>query len=418
VRPLGQRCVIVPLAGGLFVILNGGVEGGTGRSVKTFCISNPELGHFLRREQQAEASYETDLNAVFCDILNRANEFLPSEAGSIFIDDPILDARDKKADLVVIACFGETGDRLVGSRMPATRGIVGHVYATGRAYISADPAEDPLFFRGLDGASRFKARSLVCAPLMFERRMIGAIELLNRMGASSYDQRDQRLLEIFALTISGSLANAIDAYRSKEMAKRDELTGLYNDRYLHHSLGQVVGEALVDSVDCGLIFLDLDRFKEVNDIHGHLAGSRVLSEVGAMLRQILPGGCIPARYGGDEFIIVLPSAGQQELYWVAETVRKNIESYVFLERADPHDPLNYPALNIANVITCSVGLATLRGDVLPGLGSKATDAIAVKNELIRLADECMYVAKESGRNRTVVASQRRGGINPFAGRGG
>ncbi|HPS77026.1 MAG TPA: sensor domain-containing diguanylate cyclase [Thermoanaerobaculaceae bacterium] len=371
--------------------------------MKTHCISNPELGSFLKREPRALAPYELDLASIFCNLLTRANDFVPSEAGSIFIDDPsVPEANRPLAELVLIACFGEASDRLVGSKLPVTRGIVGHVYGTGRSYVSASPQSDPLFFSGFDGASRFRTRSLLCAPLVVEGQVIGVIELVNRLDDRSYDERDLMLLEIFAQTISVSIANAIDAYRSKEISKRDELTGLYNDRFLHHGLQATIEQALAQGQEVGLLFLDLDHFKTINDIHGHLAGSRVLTEVGAMLRQILPGGCLGARYGGDEFIIVLPGASPPEAFWVAETIRKNIESYVFLSEADPHDSANYPAVHIKGVITCSIGVATLRSDVL-SLPGGVRDPVSAKNELLRSADSCMYMAKERGRNLTVTA---------------
>jgi diguanylate cyclase (GGDEF)-like protein len=375
--------------------------------VKPNSVSNPELGHLLKREPRSDQpAYELDLASIVCDILTRANDILPSEAGSIFIDDPLAEQRADRpgSELMLIAQFGELVERRVGSRLPSTRGIVGHVYATGTAYISTEPGDDPLFLSGFDGSSRDATHSLVCAPLTVEGSVIGVIELVNRLGGRGYDQRDLTLLEIFAQTTSAFIVNAIDAHRSKEMARRDELSGLYNDRYLHHALGQVVGEALAGGSDCGLVFLDLDHFKTVNDVHGHLAGSRVLSEVGAILRQILPGQAIAARYGGDEFVVVLPGAGPQELYWVAETVRKNIERFTFLAVPDPRDPVNYPALRLRGLITASVGIANLKGDVLPLFGPRATDAVAVKNEFIRLADAAMYVAKETGRNCTVTAS--------------
>lgn len=371
--------------------------------MKTHCISNPEIAAFLKREARSTEPYELDLSGIFCDLLSRANDFVPSEAGSIFIDDQTGSEVERPCvELVLIACFGEASDRLVGSRLASTRGIVGHVYGTGRSYLSANPQADPLFFSGFDGASRFRTRSLVCAPLVVEGQVIGVIELINRLGGRSFDQRDLMLLEIFAQTISVSVANAIDAYRSKEISKRDELTGLYNDRFLHHSLEVVIEQAMATGQDVGLLFLDLDKFKSVNDVHGHLAGSRVLSEVGAMLRQILPGGSIGARYGGDEFIIVLPGASPQESFWVAETIRKNLESFVFLREADRRDPVNYPAFHIQGVITCSIGVAALQSDVVSILGT-GIHPVAAKTELLRKADGCMYLAKQRSRNRTVTA---------------
>jgi len=373
--------------------------------VKTYCISNPELTYFLKREQRPDVSaYEVDLAGIFRDILRRAIEFVPAEAGAIYLDDPLAKREGKTpGELVLISCFGTVVQRSVGMRLPTTRGIVAHVYRTGRAYLSESPSEDPLYGHGFEGGYEEPPDALICAPLKLEGVVIGVLELSNHGGGQGFADKDLRLLEIFAQTISASVTNAVDAQRSKELSKRDDLTGLYNDRYLHYSLSSLVGGAMETGRDCGLIFLDLDHFKTINDIHGHLAGSRVLAEVGTMLHQILPGQALAARYGGDEFVVVLPEAGRQELYWVGETVRKNIESAVFLARPDPDDPVNYPALAIAGVITCSLGLSTLNGEVLPSLGDNAGDVVAAKGELIRLADAAMYVGKQRGRNLTVAA---------------
>lgn len=378
--------------------------------MKVHCISNEEVGHFLKREQQRlnPVGEDLDLRRVFCDILDRANDFVPSEAGSIFLDDPLIARTDPdRGEIVLIACFGEAAGNLVGLRLSKSRGIVGHVYETGKTYLSDAPGSDPLFLSQVADESGFTTNSVACAPLKVDAVTIGVLELLNHRSGAGYSARDLELLEIFAQTISVSIANAIEAQRSREMAKRDDLTGLFNDRYLHHRLSFIIQEALEHGDDCGLLFIDLDHFKTINDVHGHLIGSRVLAEVGATFQQILPGQAVASRYGGDEFVIVVPGASQQEVYWVAETVRKNIETAVFLEKADPDDPVNYPALAIRGVITCSIGVATLRSDVLPHLGPDGLDPLTAKNELIRRADTCMYTAKQRGRNSTITAWQGR-----------
>ena len=96
---------------------------------------------------------------------------------------------------------------------------------------------------------------------------------------------------------------------------------------------------------------------------------------------------------------------------MAETIRKTIETHVFLEHSDPADPLNYPGLKIQGV-TCSVGLATLVEDVLTRLEQRGEDSLALKNELIQMADSRMYLAKDEGRNRTVSGREERDGGMP------
>ncbi len=370
--------------------------------MKTHSLPNQELILFLKPEEPTGGpSYEIDLCQVFREILQRANDFVPSQAGTIFIRDATSEA---EPELLVAAASGEHGEGLVGERLAVDEGIAGYVFQEGQVYVSATPSSVALG-ADLDAADEPRAAGTVVAvPLTAAGRVVGVLELLKDRAGAPFDERELELLEVFAHTISVSISNAIEAQRSKEMARRDELTHLFNDRYLHHALTAVLETALAAEQDCGLLFLDLDYFKNINDNFGHLIGSRVLRQIGDLLRQVLPGPAVPARYGGDEFVVILPESSKQEVFWVAETIRKTIETNVFLEYPDPQDPINYPGLQLSG-ITCSVGLATLVADTLPLLGSRAGGALAAKNELIRLADTRMYRAKEQGRNRTVSAEE-------------
>jgi len=366
------------------------------------CISSAKLAHFLKREPRSASATDLDLNQIFRELLERANEFLPSEAGTIYLDDPLIREDDLiDASLVVIAGFGPKAEGVIEERFNTRSGIIGEVYSSGKPYSTTDPFNDPIFRSGPGLRIGFTIASVVCAPLKVEGRTIGIIELLNHSGGVGYSAADLDLLGLFAQTISLALANAIDAQRSKEIAKLDELTGLYNDRFLHNSLSRIIDRAIADGTECGVIFLDLDHFKKVNDTHGHLVGSRLLREVGATLKQIVPGEGLTARYGGDEFVIALPGGGRQECFWVAETVRQNIAETAYMINADPDNPDSRPALRLEGAITCSIGIATLQSDVLPDITATGSGPERAKDELLRRADTCMYAAKELGRNCTV-----------------
>ena len=366
------------------------------------CISSAKLAHFLKREQRSSTVADLDLNRIFRELLHRANDFLPSEAGTIYLDDPLdTDEDDNRLSLVVIAGFGPKSDDLMEERFSSGKGIIGEVYRTGRPYSCTEPFADPIFRSGPGLRIGFNIDSVVGAPLEVEGRTIGVIELINHSSGKGYSDADLALLGIFAQTISLSVVNAIDAQRSKEIAKRDELTELYNDRYLHGSLSRIIDDAVANGSECGVIFLDLDHFKEVNDTHGHLVGSQLLSEVGATLKQIVPGEGLAARYGGDEFVIALPGAGRQETFWVAETIRQNIADRAFVVSADPENSDGVTKIRIEGVVTCSIGIATLQADIMPELGAENRDSKKAKDQLLRKADTCMYAAKELGRNRTI-----------------
>ena len=366
------------------------------------CISSAKLAHFLKREHRSSTVADLDLNRIFRELLHRANDFLPSEAGTIYLDDPLdIDEDGNRLSFVVIAGFGPKSDDLMEERFSTGKGIIGEVYRTGKPYSCSEPLADPIFRSGPGLRIGFNIDSVVGAPLEVDGRTIGVIELINHSSGEGYSDADLDLLGIFAQTISLSVVNAIDAQRAKEIAKRDELTELYNDRYLHDSLSKIIDDAVGNGSECGIIFLDLDHFKEVNDTHGHLVGSRLLSEVGATLKQIVPGEGLAARYGGDEFVIALPGAGRQETYWVAETIRQNIADRAFIVNADPEISESGEDLRIEGVVTCSIGIATLQSDIMPELGAENGSPKKAKDQLLRKADTCMYAAKELGRNRTV-----------------
>jgi diguanylate cyclase (GGDEF)-like protein len=366
------------------------------------CVSSAKLAHFLKREQRASTVADLDLDRIFRELLQRANDFLPSEAGTIYLDDPLdVDEDGGRLSLVVIAGFGPKSDDLMEERFSTAKGIIGEVYRTGQPYSCSEPLADPIFRSGPGLRIGFTIESVVGAPIEVEGRTLGVIELINHSSGQGYSKADLALLSIFAQTISLSVVNAIDAQRAKEIAKRDELTTLYNDRYLHGSLSKIIDDAVASGSECGIIFLDLDHFKEVNDTHGHLVGSQLLSKVGATLKQIIPGEGLAARYGGDEFVIALPGAGRQETLWVAETIRQNIADQAFVVKADPDIADDGPELCIQGVVTCSIGIATLQSDIMPELGAENGDAKMAKDHLLRKADTCMYAAKELGRNRTI-----------------
>jgi diguanylate cyclase (GGDEF)-like protein len=181
------------------------------------------------------------------------------------------------------------------------------------------------------------------------------------------------------------------------IAKKDNLTGLFNDRYLHIALSQIIEECEESERDLSLLFIDLDYFKRVNDTYGHLAGSQVLREVGQLLASIGQArDAVAARYGGDEFVIAAPGMHLETAIDLAEEMREAVVTSTFC--AQPGD-VQPDILNLTG-ITCSIGVASLQRHAT---GEANTEQR--KSTLLRLSDAAMYVAKETGRNRTIVAGQ-------------
>jgi len=367
--------------------------------VELQCLEPAALDRFLQR-RRANPYFPRELNLTenLVEVLRKANEFVPSSAGSILLDDPSQKRKERRANsLTFIAAFGDKAGSLLGREIRADSGIAGHVYTSGKVYSTADASKDRHFYGEIDKETDYTTRTLVAIPIRIEEEVCGVLELINRQSQEDYDADDLNLLEIFAGYISISIQNVLDGRQAQEIAKRDNLTGLFNDRYLHIALMRAVGVAQERGTDLAVLFLDLDFFKRVNDTHGHLAGSQVLQEVGGILQDAVEDlGAFPARYGGDEFVVVAPELSLAGAVDLAEEIRNTIVESVFCEGPGEiqHEPLHLRGL------TCSVGVATLRrhldGDVT-GDGAKST--------LLRLADSAMYVAKETGRNRTAVAGE-------------
>lgn len=368
------------------------------------------MGAFLERRRATLAfSSEMNLAENLSEILRKANEFVPSAAGSILLDNPLEKSQDRSQNrLTFVSAFGEKSEEVIGREIAADNGIAGHVYLHGKAYHASNTEKDRHFFAGMDKAIDYQTRSLVAVPIRIEQEVCGVLELINRQDADDFSDEDLNLLRIFAGYISISIQNILDGRRAQELAKRDNLTSLFNDHFLHVAMTRSIQRCLEDGCDLSVIFLDLDYFKSVNDTYGHLAGSQVLREVGHLLKSHMRPieGATPARYGGDEFVLVAPDVPLEDGVELAEKIREEIIVTRFC--AKPGD-IQRETLNLSG-ITCSIGVASLFRHV-----ENRESVEECKSTLLRLADAAMYVAKKTGRNRTAVAGEPIQRRRPAAG---
>jgi len=360
-------------------------------------LETPQLERFLERHKAGlSLKDDVDLDLVLRQILQKAYEFVPSESGSILLDDPFRKVASRREnELVFIATFGDASHNLVGQRLSAKHGIVGRVYQSGTPYLSADAQTDQYFYNNIDEQIGFTTHSIVAVPIYIGKHVCGVLELINRLEGKTFTRRDMTLLEIFAGYTSFTLQNALDAKRAHELAKKDDLTGLYNDRWFHVRLTETLDAARKSGKEATLLFLDLDRFKVINDCHGHLAGSQVLREVGFLLKRIVqhPESTV-ARYGGDEFVMVLPETSMEETLRICEDIRSAVESTVFLSR---EWGFSMPPLHLAGILSASIGIARYTPDPNSTVPSEIE-----KSEPPRRADAAMYRAKSLGKNQAVV----------------
>jgi diguanylate cyclase (GGDEF)-like protein len=187
-----------------------------------------------------------------------------------------------------------------------------------------------------------------------------------------------------AQTASEQIALALSNLKLREtlrsQAIRDPLTGLFNRRYLEESFDRELHRSARNQTALSVILMDLDHFKRFNDTFGHEAGDLLLREIGSLLKSSVRGGDIPCRFGGEEFLLVMPEATGETAQQRAEQLREKIKQLALEYQGQP-----------LGRVTMSLGIA-----VYPSHGHAATD-------IVRAADRALYRAKAEGRDRVVVA---------------
>ena len=334
------------------------------------------------------------LTAVFRDILWTAQQYIPSESGSICLSG--ISGSDET--LVYVAAFGSGAGIIIGRCLPVTQGITGRVFREGRAELHNAPRKDRDFYAAFDDLSDYTTRTLLAVPVAVAGETVGVIGLFNRLGDEGFREEDRKLLEVLSGYASNSLLNLADAFHHREAARRDDLTGLRNDRFFHHQLRVELERREEKDDELSLVFLDLDRFKAVVDAHGHLVGSQVISEVGQLIgRLVTDPRATLARYGGDEFVAILPGLTASEAVATAESVRGAIAATTFL--SEPGED-GRPALHLKGAFSASIGVASYRECGFPE--GPPADWRVRQRDFIEVADQAMYRAKAEGRDRVCL----------------
>jgi diguanylate cyclase (GGDEF)-like protein len=372
-------------------------------------ISPKLLTRYMERHRLLDETSGTPTDRFLETLVNRAMEFVPSETCALLLDDPISKEDDRsRNDLTLIVTAGEVRDHVVGRKVRPVDGIAGFVYARGERTCVNEVGGAFAFSREVDALLGRRVLNVLAVPVVIENHVCGSLVLLNRQGEPAFTPRDERLMELFGDTLSLALQNLLDERRAREVARRDSLTSLYNDRYFHKKLQREI-DRLAESKEgnLSLLFLDCDHLKKVNDLHGHLAGSQVLREVSFILQRTLADTLsLACRYGGDEFTVILLDTTRDQAVAIAEKVRQAISDWVFLPMSiGPGEP----ALNLKDVITMSIGIASWRENVDPRL-----PAANQKNELLKLADSALYQAKTRGKNCVVAAGDEEPGEDSLA----
>ena len=331
-----------------------------------------------------------DIGEVMHVILAKVSELLKPRNWSLLLKD------QQTGELYFKAAVGAGSESLAGLRIAAGEGIAGWVVQHNQPLLVNDVHADPRFSSRFDKASSFHTKSILCVPLTFKDRTLGVIELVNGEGDGPFGDEDLRILGTVAEFSAIAIENAQNFHKVQDLTVQDDHTGLFNSRHLKRQLEQEVVRATRFGHPVSLIFFDLDHFKLVNDQHGHQAGSRVLFEVGKLLLGMLRSTDVPVRYGGDEFVVLLPETSKDQAMDAARRIGRAIASAPFLAEKS-YGPLT---------LSASLGVAAFPDD--------AREA----EDLIKRADEAMYRVKAQGRGGVAGSPPQKQPDDPPADRNG
>lgn len=284
---------------------------------------------------------------------------------------------EQKENLYIAATDGYLAESRRNIQIKLGEGVTGKVAATGKPLVVPDVSK----FEGYICSTR-EVRSEIAVPLKVRGEIIGVFNVESRK-LNAFDEHDLRLLSILSALIAVAIQNARLHQKMKNLAITDELTGLYNFRYLKEHLEEEVRRAQRYKRSLALIMADIDHFKEYNDTFGHLEGNKALKSLANILKVSVREVDIVGRYGGEEFIIILPEANQKEAQEIAERIRLKVEKYKFINNKDK----DYSA---ETKLTLSLGVTSCFREVISPQG------------LIYKADQALYLAKRKGRNRVEV----------------
>ncbi|HKV45851.1 MAG TPA: MASE1 domain-containing protein [bacterium] len=306
-----------------------------------------------------------DLTAVLDEILGQIQEVFGYPICAILF----IDAQSRELNFKAQRGYDPDVAKTMRLRI-GEQGIAGWVARHGRAYYAPDVRQDSLYVSGSPAA-----RSNAAYPLVVDDQVIGVLDVESPI-VDAFPKEVRELLEAFAALAALAILRAQRDEDLNRLALTDGLTGLANHRALWDALEREVARAMRGARPVSVVIVEIDKFKQINDFFGHLEGDTILRTVADVLKKNSRAMDLPARFGGDELVLLLPDVAKKAAVQIAERVRHYVEEI---------------PIGGGTRLTVSVGLASLPED---GETAKA---------LIEAADHAMYEAKHGGGNRVHVA---------------
>lgn len=302
-------------------------------------------------------------------IMGKISQLAEAENWSLLMMD------EKTNELLFEIVVGIDQEIVKDIRIPLGTGIAGTSAQSGKIILIEDAQTDPRFFRQVDTKTGFTTRSLVCIPLKTHGKILGVIEIMNIPDIKRFRQKKLPVLSMLADYAAIAIMNSQYVEQIRRMSITDEYTGLFNARYLHDILPALLHDADRHNRKLAVAFMDVDNFKNVVDTYGHMAGSMILKEIGETITGCLEQKDILVKYGGDEYVLILPDRDKKSAVALSRKILKAIRSSTYLKTSGR-----------GVKVTTSFGLA-----VYPD------DARSKKN-LLLLADNSMYHIKKTTKN--------------------
>jgi diguanylate cyclase (GGDEF)-like protein len=319
-----------------------------------------------------------ELEPLLHTIMTKMAEFFGPERWSLMLVD------EEAHELYYALSAGMNSDKLESLRVKMGDGVAGWVAETGNPLVVPDVRLDKHWARFAKQHPDLHLRSIACLPIRCGEKTLGVMQLHN----SSLDLLPEysiSFLRVLCDYAAIALQNARHVKLIHHLSISDDCTGLFNARHLYSQLEDHIAEASNPQVipihpHFSLVFLDLDRFKTINDTHGHLVGSRLLAEVATLLKKAIGPQHAAFRYGGDEFVVLLKGLDKADATVMVRHIRQQLNDARFLTRE---------GLEIS--MTASFGAATYPQDG------------ATLHGIIRSADSMMYRVKNTTRDDIAVA---------------
>ncbi|MBI4710773.1 MAG: diguanylate cyclase [Nitrospirae bacterium] len=308
-------------------------------------------------------------------IMDKSTQMLKAEQGSLML------LNFDGSELLVEAKRGIDSILAKEIKIKKGEGIAGKVFETGRPILVQDVENDPRLNQ--KNKPRYKTKSFLSVPLKIEDRVTGVLNISDKIMGGVFNENDLRLLQPLVTNAAIAIERNQLYKQSEELRKlsiTDPLTGVLNRRFLDQRLTEEIARFNRFKQPFSLFMLDIDRFKKYNDTYGHIATDKVLKVLAASITNSLRSIDIAARFGGDEFMVLLPQTRKVDAIHIAERLREQIELSSILQDAE------LPP----NKLTISIGLISCPDDA-------AADIPAILEKV----DQALYLAKKSGGNRLV-----------------